>query len=311
MDTNQTLAAAAAASAYALKDLVAKVLGPTAERIGGDLAWQYDNLVRVLKIARKKLGDKVEKDGGVHPRVARKTSREASDFDDRFAAEYFGGILASARSNNSDDDLAIQFLNKLEQLCAKEVRLHFVAHYLFLQLVKNLPYNCQTRYWISYGVRLSASQLCDFLCVNDPNELNCLVRSLVRHELLGEKYGIKHDEICDGYGAIEVDQDRVFLTFTNEGLGLFMKALGLRGLAPDILPAMDIDKSLSDDLPLAETLPILEGLFRICDKSKLDELVDEIQDFKLELELKIENTETELEATKAELSSLKEELRDP
>ena len=48
--------------------------------------------------------------------------------EDEVCAEYFGGILASSRSKDGKDDDAIQFVDVIKSLAAKQLHLHYVIY---------------------------------------------------------------------------------------------------------------------------------------------------------------------------------------
>src|SRR5688500_3074157 len=105
---------AVAVSAYlGLKDLVPKILGPTADYLGGELRTYTEkgasNLRRIVTNAGEKLGDELNKPGQVSPKVLKNVLEEGYFSEDELAAEYFGGVLASSRTTNSRDDRGATF----------------------------------------------------------------------------------------------------------------------------------------------------------------------------------------------------------
>ena len=89
-----------AITAYLAKDGVAKLLGPTAEYLGGGLRditqRRFENIGNVLSNASKKVGSQLEKPGQVPPRIIKAVINEASYCEDPLVLEYFGGVLASS-----------------------------------------------------------------------------------------------------------------------------------------------------------------------------------------------------------------------
>ena len=45
--------------------------------------------------------------------------------DDEVCAEYFGGILAASRTEDGKDDSAIQFVDCIKAMSAKQLHLHY------------------------------------------------------------------------------------------------------------------------------------------------------------------------------------------
>ncbi len=82
--------------------IVEKLLGPTAEYLGGGIR-DYTkkgmtNLGRIFEHAAKILGDKLDEPGPVPPRVLKGILQEGYFCEDELTAKYFGGVLASSRS---------------------------------------------------------------------------------------------------------------------------------------------------------------------------------------------------------------------
>ncbi len=61
-------------------------------------------------------------------RVMRDVLWNGAFSEDEVCAEYFGGILASSRSKDGKDDDAIQFVDVIKSLSAKQLRLHYVIY---------------------------------------------------------------------------------------------------------------------------------------------------------------------------------------
>ena len=97
-----------AIAAYLGKDGISKVLGPTADYLGGELKTlaqkRVQNVGKIFSNAEKKLGTKLELPGAVPPKVLKTIINEGSYSEDDIAVEYFGGVLASSRTKVSRDD---------------------------------------------------------------------------------------------------------------------------------------------------------------------------------------------------------------
>ncbi len=88
--------------ALASKDTLNRLLGPTADYIGGEIRGLAEkcniNLGCIVRRAVKKLGRKIDEPGAVNSRVLRQVWSEGRFIEDELVAEYFGGLLASSRS---------------------------------------------------------------------------------------------------------------------------------------------------------------------------------------------------------------------
>lgn len=127
------------------KELIQKVLGPSADYLGAGLAeWTeraIKNTARVFAKAAKKLGRGIDGPGAVPPKVLKGILSEAPFCDDELGAEYFGGVLASSRSEVGRDDRGAAFLGVIGRLSTYQIRSHFVFYSIIHVLYKDLGEN--------------------------------------------------------------------------------------------------------------------------------------------------------------------------
>ncbi len=118
--------------AWASKDMLARVLGPTADYLGKEVEGLVEkghaNLGRIFSHAVKKLGSKIKQPGAVNPRVLKQVWSEGAFVEDELAAEYFGGLLASARTPDGKDDRVLSLLSTVRDLSVYDLRLHHLAY---------------------------------------------------------------------------------------------------------------------------------------------------------------------------------------
>jgi hypothetical protein len=121
-----------------ISDVAKRILGPTADYIGEGLKdWavkRTNNLEKIFTKTAARLGDRIEQPGAIPPRVLKGVLQEGSFCDDELSAEYFGGILASSRSEVSRDDRGAMLISLLSRLSTYQIR----AHYIFYSLFKAL-----------------------------------------------------------------------------------------------------------------------------------------------------------------------------
>jgi hypothetical protein len=132
--TGLTILGGAVGSAKVLE----KLLGPTADYLGGGMKdWTergFKNVGRIFERAKLRLGPKIDEPGGIPPRVLKEVLSEGPFCDDELWAEYFGGVLASSRSEVDRDDRGARFTSLLSRLSTYQVRCHFVLYRLFKAL---------------------------------------------------------------------------------------------------------------------------------------------------------------------------------
>ena len=118
------------------KDILLKILGPTADYIGGEVKGLVEkcniNLDQIFLKAKNKLGSRLEEEGSVNPRVLKSVLDEGRFCEDELAAEYFGGILASSKMKDGRDDRGVSLMEMIKGLSVYQLR----AHYLFYFLLK-------------------------------------------------------------------------------------------------------------------------------------------------------------------------------
>lgn len=117
--------------------VVEKILGPTADYIGNQVKeWtekKVTNTSNIFKNAENKLGSKIEQEGRVPPKVLKGILEEGSWCEEDLQIEYFGGVLASSRSDISRDDRGAYFVSLITRLSTYQLR----THYLIYQSIKN------------------------------------------------------------------------------------------------------------------------------------------------------------------------------
>lgn len=124
-----------------LRNMLGVLFGETASYIGDSVAAMLErrraNVVRICKIALKRLGDGIAQPGSIPPRVIGYLLRDGSYCRDLAASEYWGGILACSKSVNSRDDRAARRLGMLARLGEYQLR----SHYLFYATLRLLLMN--------------------------------------------------------------------------------------------------------------------------------------------------------------------------
>jgi hypothetical protein len=103
-----------------------KTLGPILSEIGDDLKKLYaSGRDKIINKAYKKI-ENPEDGKSANLRVAHDVLTNGAFTDDEICAEYFGGILASSRTEDGKNDDAIQLLSTIKSLSSKQLHLHYV-----------------------------------------------------------------------------------------------------------------------------------------------------------------------------------------
>ncbi|WP_050918186.1 hypothetical protein [Vibrio campbellii] len=110
------------------ENLKNKLLGKVCETIGQDLDSLYKvGRDKIIEKATKKVKD-IDDNRQANLRVARDVFTNGSYSDSEICAEYFGGALASSRSEGGQDDEAVNYLNTIKILSSKQLHLHYIIY---------------------------------------------------------------------------------------------------------------------------------------------------------------------------------------
>lgn len=128
-----TIAIGGGLAAYLTKDALTRILGPTADYLGGELERftrkRIENLGRIFQSAEVKLGpDRLEGPGHVPPKVLKAVLSDGSYSDDDVSLEYFGGVLASSRTEVGRDDRGARLARVIGNLSTYQVRSHYLIY---------------------------------------------------------------------------------------------------------------------------------------------------------------------------------------
>ena len=121
-----------AAAAYVGKDVMAKLLGPTAEYLGEGLRdlvrKRADTVDKILASATQKLGPRIEEPGTVPPKILKSIISDGSFATENVEVEYFAGILAASRTRSGRDDRGVRALKTILNLSSYQIRTHYIAY---------------------------------------------------------------------------------------------------------------------------------------------------------------------------------------
>lgn len=127
-----------ALAAYLSKDGIQKLLGPTADYLGGGLRdftqKRVENVGRIFQNASQKAGADIDDNKAVPPKVLKQIVDDGSFSDQPLEVEYLGGVLASSRTGISRDNRGAVIAQLVSGLSNYQLR----AHYLIYSSLKNL-----------------------------------------------------------------------------------------------------------------------------------------------------------------------------
>jgi hypothetical protein len=258
MDSTSTISAGLVA--YASKDLIAKLLGPSADYMGGEikgLVEKYNiNLNSIFVKAFRKSGESLEQDGQVNPRVLKGIIDDGSFCDEDLLKEYYAGILSSSRTTDMSDDIGVSHLATLKSLSVYQVRLHYLFYTEFHRHYSINPCSLggqidreNRRIYMPYKVFADAIRLenvRDFETI-----LTHSITGLVKNNLLGNMWQCGSKDVLVRYFP-SVQQDGIILEPSLPGIEFYIWSNGKSKLSPSMFL---FQKSGDDEVQF----PIIDG----------------------------------------------------
>lgn len=174
--------------------MVEKLLGPTASYIGeGVRDWaakRTENVKNIFENAAGKLGDKIEEEGHIPPRVLKEILDEGSYSDDFISVEYFGGVLASSRTGIDWDDRGKYFASLIGRMSTYHLRAHYVFYHVFKREFNGNEFNIGLSTDAdNMGVFISMNCFKEAMDLEDEENFYPILQScisvLVKEDLLG------------------------------------------------------------------------------------------------------------------------------
>lgn len=300
----------AIAGGIASKEVLGKLLGPTAEYLGNGMRdlvkISVTNMSRIFAIACEKLKDGLDKKGQVNPRILKNILEEGRFVENIFSAEYFGGILASSRNEDGQDDSSLPYINLIKVLPSFHIHLHFIIYSLaakFGAIKKEKINNLNIR---SLQLMIPLNQLSESLSIqkdsSDMEIWDALV-NLSENNLIYEQYGLKTNNLEKIRGEIEFNEPGVIVRPTEKGATLFLKALGYKGLSPELIFSVDVGMRLTSYIKQKINLPLnvhysIEPVHDTL--SYRENLERKIEDATNDIESRIDDLEYDLDNLKSE-----------
>lgn len=220
--------------------LAMKVLGPTADYVGGGIqTWtsrRLQNVQRIFEIAGRRLGDEgLKRPGEVPPRMLKEVFDEGSYHSDELGAEYFGGLLASSRSIDQNDDRAAALAALVGRLSSYQLRSHYVFYAHAQRLMAGSDLNLgltaamerEGRIYMPFAAWLVGMDL------EDPDSsawrpiFDHCIHGLLREGLLDPWWSCGGTSHLEGAAGRQIPESGVIYTPSMLGVELFSSAHGV------------------------------------------------------------------------------------
>ena len=242
-------------AAYLTKDAMSKLLGPTADYLGEGLRdftqHRINTMGEIFGNASKKLGDQLEAPGNVPPKILKTIINDASFSNDPLALEYFGGILASARTEDGRDDRGARLMKIVDNLSTYQMRTHYLLYSTVASLFSNSDRN--------FATEEDRSNLQIFLPIegytnsmafsqkewDNPQTLNHIFHGLSSDGLIQNEWGFGPRSLVKKLYT-NAPTDGIVCQPTAMGAELFLWAFGYRDLPLESMFLEKINTSVSN-----------------------------------------------------------------
>jgi hypothetical protein len=224
-----------AIAAYAGKDSLQRLLGPTADYLGQGLRnftqRRLDNIGLIFKNAESKLKNRIDSPGEVSPKVLKMVLDEGSFSNDLLAIDYFGGILASSRTEAGRDDRGARLAKMVDMLSTYQLRAHYLVYATIRRLFagSGLRFNSDGRPKMQIFIPIE-----DYFHAMDFDDTELVQRGQLLNHVF---FGLTKDNLIDSnwiYGPREqikkyfelAEGDGIVCGPSNLGVELFLSAFG-------------------------------------------------------------------------------------
>lgn len=242
---------------FSSKELLQKILGPSADYIGGEIKSLVEkcniNLNKIFSNAQRKIGNRINDNGQVSPRVLKHIIDDGKFCENEILTEYYGGVLASARTSIDRDDRVIPMLDLIKSMSVYQLRLHYSFYYSVFNLFQDKPVNLGIEPDIHILISLKDyDNAMDFS--SDENKNSILLHSIM---------GLRRLGLIGNYCAVGSDSDNTKCLFplpkngivmvpTILGAEMFLYALGYQNIS-----GVDLVNGKIENLPdsIIENLP--------------------------------------------------------
>ena len=265
MNTSLTIIGASAVS----KDMLLKILGPTAEYMGEGLKAftekSVNNINHIFNLAVKKLGPRIDESGIVPPKILKGILTEGAFCDDELTAHYFAGVLASSKSSNQRDDRGAVIISLLSRMSTYQIR----SHYIFYHVIKNI-YNgenlnfclAQDRHkaksFISFDTYATGME---FLDSKETETIHHAIYGLAKENLIGDMFTYGPINLSSkGVPKTEKTVHGIAFYPTLLGSELFYHAYGLKDMRLEEFLSKDLEFELDPSIILTDGYSSYEKL---------------------------------------------------
>lgn len=226
------------------KDVVGRMLGPTADYVGEGLrdwtARRTENIQRIFRKAHGRIPpEQLDQPGTVPPRVLKEVLEAGAFTEEDLAAEYLGGILASSRTEGGRDDRAASAAATIGRLSTYAIRTHYIVYAATRGLVAggDVDFRVQPggQVFLPTNAYVEAMELSDEERTDYMGIVSHVLLSLSREDLVGSTWSVGSPEhLRSKVSNRDFAEHGLVVTPSQNGIALFAAGHGMRG---DVLKA--------------------------------------------------------------------------
>jgi hypothetical protein len=230
---------ATTAEAAAAYQAAKRVLGPTADYLGESLkAWterRVHNVRRIFEKAEERMSDEQKENGAVPPRVLSGILDDGSFCDDELTASYFGGVLASSKSEVERDDRGATLTSLIGRLSTYQVRTHYLIYaHARSRLARQPSFNlgmdterqANARVFLPLQAWLVGMALTHGEAAMMSDIVNDCIQGLLRESLIEVPFGFFAAEAVERVGFPDQNEPGIATQLSALGVQLFAWAHG-------------------------------------------------------------------------------------
>lgn len=249
-------AIAVVGGAIVSKDILVKVLGPTADYFGGELKGLVEkcnvNLSQVFASSLRKGAS--ETLGAVNSRIAKAIIDDAAYCDDMLLKDYYGGLLCGSK-NEDGDDAALSYVAILRGMSRAQLKTHFLIYaHLHKHIAGKLNSITDQSEREKIFLILTLRRYFPFISGSASDEeavLNHVASGLLRAGLIGPFYQYGTTEyLVTRYPELPIQEPSFVVCPSVLGAELFLWAAGIKSPNPNLIlqPSADLLSRFPEDV---------------------------------------------------------------
>lgn len=199
-----------------------KLFEPILNELGQDMVSIKRRIGKVVVSAMEKLRPDQET-SKTNARVAWNVISEASFIESEIGAEYFGGILAAAKTGDGTDDTGIYYLQIAKSLSSKQLYLH----YIFYKSLNSLFLEDESNRTLNLGMGSELGQKTVYFLASELINLGVNIETdfhaLSANNLIGQGWSVQQETLKDK--TSEIEQEICRASFVPSTLGIQFMAI--------------------------------------------------------------------------------------